>query len=45
MYYIGGYFLMVSIFCGVLGSRAAFDLFMYIGVAFLCAGFLVEVLK
>lgn len=38
-YYIGGYLLMVSIFCGILGGRAAFDVFLYAGVTFIVAGF------
>lgn len=38
-YYIGGYLLMVAIFCGILGGRAAFDVFMYAGVIFLVIGF------
>lgn len=42
-YYIGGYLLMVAIFCGILGGKTGFDLFMYAGVSFLVAGFVWEV--
>ena len=38
-YYIGGYLLMVDMFCGILGGRAEFDLCLYAGVSFLVAGF------
>jgi len=42
MYYIGAYFLMVAIFCGILSSRVGFNLFAVIGAVIIIVAALIE---
>jgi hypothetical protein len=42
MYYIGAYFLMVAIFCGILSSKVGFNLFAAIGAGIIALAALIE---
>lgn len=42
LYYIGGYLLMVAIFCGILSSKVGFNLFSAIGAVIIALAALIE---